>query len=282
MVMCSKFILGVAMLGLAWAPLQAQPAQGENAPARKGGRAYLGVGVDPTPENAKQAGLIVREVEPGGPAAKAGIKTGDLIVKVDGKDLRDFQALASMVAQHKPGDQVTLSVWRDGKSNDIKATLQERPRQTREDGEGRPPRLLPAFLGVESMPINEKTKEKFGVTAEKGAIVAEIFPGTPAAKAGLKRGDVITRVAGQEVDDPMQLRQAVQKAPTGKDITITVVRGKEEKEMKARLSEFPEGPMVPPFGPGIRNFEGPDRISQLERRIEELEKRIRELEGKKK
>ncbi len=280
--MCSRFWLGLALLGFLGAPLQAQQAQEEDAPAKKGGRAYLGVGVDPTPENAKQAGLIVREVEPDGPAAKAGLKNGDLIVKVDGKELKDFRALASTVAQHKPGDQLTLSVMREGKSNDIKVTLRERPRQAREEGEVRPPRLSPTFLGVELMPVNEKTREEFGVTAEKGAIVAAIFPGTPAAKAGLKRGDVITRVAGQEVDDPMQLRQAVQKAPAGKGITITVVRGKEEKELKTRLGEFPEGPIVPPFGPGIRNFESPDRINQLERRIEELEKRIRELEGKKK
>src|SRR5437868_1525754 len=113
MVMCRKLLLAMGVFGLALLPLAAQES---DEPAKGRGRAFIGVGVEPISENAERPGLMVREVEPEGPAAKAGIKQGDILLKVGGKELKDFQNLVSMIAEHKPGDQVTLSVMRDGKT----------------------------------------------------------------------------------------------------------------------------------------------------------------------
>src|SRR5205814_1197708 len=105
----------------------------------------------------------------------------------------------------------------------------------------------------------------------------EVMPGTPAAKAGLQRGDVITAVAGQAVSDPRALREAIHRAEAGKEISLTVQRGREKKEIKARLEELPvEGISMlplpfPPIGgtvnPGSLN--AVEKVSELERKVQD-------------
>ena len=86
---------------------------------------YLGVGMtDPT---SGRAGALVQEVQPNSPAAKAGLRVGDLVVAIDGKAVESYDELASQIRSHKPGDKVTLKVVRDGSETDVSATLAQRP-----------------------------------------------------------------------------------------------------------------------------------------------------------
>jgi S1-C subfamily serine protease len=276
-------VLGLALLGLAWAsaPAQAQP------PARPP-RVALGVMVEPT-RDADRAGLVVRQVEPDSPAAKAGLRAGDTITKVEDKEVKDFEGLVNTLARHKPGDSLTFQVLRDGKEQDLKVTLGERPALL-PGPRSEPAERRAAFLGVQTQRLTPELRDRLGLGADAGVIVTDVVANTPAAKAGLKPDDVITAVDGKNITDPAQLREAIQRAGAGKQVTLSLVRGKEKQEVKAELQEAPSdvglGPRpmpLPGFPPGEfpgPAFDGQRHVQRLERRIEELEKRVRELEQK--
>jgi len=129
-----------------------------------------------------------------------------------------------------------------------------------------------------------------GVTANEGVVVADVLPDSPAARAGLKRDDVIVRVGDQGITDPSELRDVIQKLGAGKEVKISVLRGKEKREVTARLDESPvEGitpfpfPVPLPGGGGGRAvvpsiLGSAERVRELEQKVNDLEKRIQELE----
>jgi serine protease Do len=278
------------MLAVLSSLLPAAPAWAqapENPP-----RPTLGLFVEPAPPDAAKPGVVVRDVVPGGPAAKAGLKRGDVIVKAGDQAVRDFDALVNTLAQHKPGDKLSFEVSRDGKSEAVTVTLgaSQAPQVPRPGAPARP--RGQAFLGVQTQPLTPDVKDRLGVAADKGVLVTAVVPNTPAAKAGLKAEDVITRFDGKDVADPEQLKAAVNQAGPGKKVTLGVVRGKEKKEFTTQLEEAPGDIFLNPRGPfgGAGGFPEPrlpggiaprpQRMEQLERRIDELERRLRELEQK--
>jgi S1-C subfamily serine protease len=277
--MRSKVLFGIALIGLLLAATLA------NAQAAERPRASLGVTIDPSRRGPEQVGIVVGEVTADGPAAKAGLKNGDVIVKVEGKPVNDFESLVNILANHKPGDKLSVQVRRGGKEEDLSVTLGERlARRPRAPG-GR----TTAFLGVQTQPLTPELKSRFNTTADKGTIITEVVPNSPAARAGLQPGDVIARLDGKDISTPEELREAVHGAGPGKEVTVQVQRGADKKELKAKLEEtpgdvgfgvpipFPDG--RPPLG---RFPPVPDRqrIQQLEQRIEQLEKRVRDLEAR--
>jgi len=145
------------------------------------------------------------------------------------------------------------------------------------------PERTGAFLGVQTQPLTPQIKEKLNVTTDAGVVVTEVLPDTPAAKAGLKRDDIIVSFAGKAVSNPKELRDAVHAAGVGKDVSLSIMRGREKKELHVRLEESPvDGLSIFPtpfdgkLAPSI--LEAVERASHLERRVQELEKRVRELE----
>lgn len=123
----------------------------EGAPARRG---YLGVGlVELTPELRTHfgvpddAGVMVSNVEDGSPADKAGIKVGDILTSIDGKDVKSSWDLRSQVRELKEGEQVPLQVWRDGKAQNVSATIAMRERPELDMG----PMLMRGVLGTDGM-----------------------------------------------------------------------------------------------------------------------------------
>jgi S1-C subfamily serine protease len=228
-------------------------------------------------------GVVVHSVSLDGPAAKAGLKGGDKIVKADGKDVKNFDDLKTLVAGHKPGDKLALVVVRDGKEQGLTVTL----------GEGPSAAKGAVYLGVLSQPLTPELKEHLGVAADKGALVARVLPNSPAAKAGLSEEDVITHVGDMAVSNPEQLREAVRKVGAGKEVVLKVVRGAKKMDVKARLEEAPAGVGALPNGlrgmpEGFENIPGEFRpflfgtpqASELQKKLQELENRVRELEQK--
>lgn len=263
--MAARWLPVLALVGLFWHASLA-PAQAPERPRRP----YLGVLAEAVPGGTERAGVRVRDVAPGSPAAEAGLKRGDEIVKVGNKKVENFEGLANALTQHKPGDKVPLEVVRDGKEQTLTVTLGERPRAAQP---AQPPRRrATAFLGVETRPLTPEEKTRLGVSVDSGAEVMEVAPGTPAAAAGLQRGDVITSLDGKAVSNPEALREAVRQAGAGKEVTVQAARGKETKEFKAKLEESPADFFTPlPF---------PEGRGSLERRLERLERRVQELETK--
>ena len=275
---------GLALVAALVLPLSLSAAEAKFA------KPYLGIGVEAQGKDGDPSGVVLSEVNPDGPAGKAGLKKSDRIVMADGKEVKTFKDLTKALATHKPGDKVDFKVMRDGKEQTLSVTLGERPRAF---GILRPGTRKPhVFLGVQSQPLTAELKEHLGLKTDKGALVTKVMPDSPAARAGLKEEDVITQVDKTAVNNPEELRDAVAKAAPGKEVVLKVMRGKEEMELKAKLAEAPasadfrEGQFELPDGfgrfPGnpMPLFRDMDKVPALEKKIQELEKRVRELEQK--
>ena len=248
-------------------------------------RGFLGVTVAPADGG---RGVIIKDVTADSPAARAGLKVGDRVVKVGDQDVKDAEAFVKTVSARKPGDKLAMTVQRDGKEQTLTATLGERPGSVARQPELPllPPGGSPAFLGVNVQPLTAELRKQLKVDVEEGVVVTEVIPKSPAEKAGLKRDDVITAVGGHPVKGPEDLREQVQKAGPGKELTLAVARGGEKLTLKATPRAGAFGSFVVP---GDERFPFPEvgsmsdqgrRIRELERRVDELERRLKELEAK--
>ena len=174
-------------------------------------RGWLGVQIQPVTEDIAESlglkdakGAIVADVTQDSPALAAGIKQGDTILKIDGKDVADSRDLSRKVAGIKPGDTVAMDVIRDGKPLELKVkigTMPDDPKMaSAKDGgtEGDKSVSLSA-LGLKVGPAQDGA----------GVTVTEVAPDSPAAGLGLKAGDTILEVAGTEVHAPSDVRAAL-------------------------------------------------------------------------
>jgi len=269
----------VLLLVAAGLVASAQPPRDTDAP-----RGFLGILLGPAEQGAQ--GVLVRDVTPDSPAAKAGLKRGDRIVKLDDEDVRDVEKFLRTLAGKKPGDKLNLGIVRDGKEQSVAATVGERPAREAPAVPDAPGSRRPAFLGVQTQQLTPELKQRLNVEADAGVVVTEVVPSSPAATAGLKRDDVITAVNDQAVRSAADLRDAVQKAGPGKDVTLQVARGKEKQSLKATLREGNFGFFLTPGDDRFPTvdvesmFDQSRRIRELEQRVEELEKRLRERNKK--
>jgi serine protease Do len=164
-------------------------------------RGWLGVEVQPvTPAIAKafgapeSHGAVIADVTAGGPAAKSGLKRGDIVVDLDGMPVDDSRQLSLKIAQSAPGTTAKLRVLRDGKPQELTVTLGELP------SKAGPP--VPAndrgtgpHLGISVETLTPDLAHQFGVSSgTTGVVVSEVESGSAAAEAGLERGDVIQQV----------------------------------------------------------------------------------------
>ena len=169
--------------------------------------------------DADRGGATVREVTPDSPAAKAGLKPGDVVIKVGDTDVKDPEDLTAVVARHAPGEQLTFHVMREGMEQEFTVTLGQRTTARRAGGDATASEKAPGFLGVMTRPLTAGDREQLGVNADRGVVVAGVMPESPASKAGLKRGDVITAIDGKPVADPGEVRQTVHDAgPTRRSL----------------------------------------------------------------
>src|SRR6516225_9431752 len=186
----SVFMVPALSVLLLCGVLAAQPAQ--PAPSDSS-RPYIGVAVGQSAD--KDGGIVVREVAPDSPAAKAELKQGDVILKLNGESVKDAEAFVRSIAAKKPGEKVAVLIRRDGKEQTINATLAQRPgSQLLPAAPGEFPRLQrEAFLGVQVESLSADLRKK-NLKAEAGVVVTEVVPNSPAARAGLQTDDVITAV----------------------------------------------------------------------------------------
>jgi serine protease Do len=164
----------------------------------------------------KLAGALVSSVEKGGPASKAGLQPGDVILKIDGKEINQSAEVAAKVAEVKPGTSTTLQVWRNGTTQDVKVTVGELKDKTvasNNKGDGERGRL-----GLAVRPLTPEEQQQAEVNG--GVVVSDVSG--PAAKAGIQPGDVILSMNGTPVKSAEQLRELVAKA--GKHIALLVQR----------------------------------------------------------
>jgi serine protease Do len=156
----------------------------------------------------KPQGALVAAVEPKSPADKAGIKTGDIILGVDGRDVENSIELPRVIGDSRPGTQVKLKIWREGQTKEISASLGEMPAEKLAKADIETGKLNPSKLGVAVRPL---TQEERGQIDSEGGLLVEQAEG-PAARAGVQAGDVILAFNNQPVKSVDQLRRLVDKS----------------------------------------------------------------------
>ena len=154
-------------------------------------------------------GALVADVEPNGPAAKAGLKPGDVVTAVNGVAVDDPRALARQVAAIHPGSAATVAVQRDGAEQTLKMTAASLPDKMADASAAGEP-SSGAKLGLALAPINPAARESLGLGEDvKGAVIAGVRPNSPASEAGLRPGDVLTSVGNRQVSTPQEAVQAI-------------------------------------------------------------------------
>lgn len=203
-------------------------------------RGYLGIQIQPVTDDlaaslgiARNRGEFVQAVTPGGAAAAAGLQAGDVVVKIDGKEVTRDQNLSFIVANERPGARIPIEVIRNGKRLTVNATVGRRPSQEelaqqQFDPEGEPgtddglnaPQPPQAgqgatdqALGFTSIPLTAQIARQLGASeGTRGVVVTVVDPNSDAGQKGLRRGDIILSANYRDVAVPQDLAAAVQAA----------------------------------------------------------------------
>ena len=194
-------------------------------------RGFLGVVIQNlTPDLAKAMkvpgddpkGALVSDVQPDSPAAKAGIKPGDVIVKIDQTAVDDPRHLRLMVGSHVPGAEVALTVIRDGADLVTQVTLADIPGGDKDhDGKTTPTEAPKNDIGVQMDDVDRKLRRTYNLPDDlTGAVITDVKPGSKAEEAGLRPGQVITAVGHTQVADADEASAAIDK--TDGDLLLRV------------------------------------------------------------
>lgn len=206
-------------------------------------------------------GVAVEKVMENSPAAAAGIKEGDIIIRINGEEVTSTRKLSRLISEIAPDHQVRVTIARNGAEQDLTATIGKRPMPNFESGnftltapDGleklKELRKLPDFphgdvpkvftvpggrdrslvwragegrqIGVGVMPLGKQLADHFGV--QNGMMIDNVRENSPAAKAGLKAGDIITEIDGKAVKTQIDLIRGINEKKEG-DVTLTIIRG---------------------------------------------------------
>jgi serine protease Do len=202
-------------------------------------RGFLGVGIqDVTPDLANSVGLdgahgaLVTEPTEDGPAGKAGVKSGDVITAVDGQQVKDALDLSRIIANRAPDSAVTLDVWRDGKSQQIKVTLGtlNEATTTEDQNNQQPPQdqnaPAPTSVGLTLVPNSEG----------QGLLIQDIDPNSTAADKGFAVGDTILQVDNKDVSSVKDFEDAIKAVKDSGRGTALV---KEQRDGNTRFIGLP-------------------------------------------
>ena len=192
-------------------------------------RGWLGVMIQKiTPDLAESfslkdnKGALVGDVIPEGPAAKAGIKRGDVIVEFNGLKVKNMKQLPKIVAQTTPDTNVDVVVVRDGKSvvlNVHIAILKDGEQKLAQGGATEDP------LGMQGQDITPELAQSLKLDSEEGVLVSDVTAGQSAAEAGIKRGDVITEIDRQPVRNMSEYKRSLGAISKGRTVLFLIKRG---------------------------------------------------------
>ncbi|HEY8571641.1 Do family serine endopeptidase [Phenylobacterium sp.] len=187
----------------------------------------------------EQRGAIVSDLVAGGPSARAGLMSGDVITSVNGKNIKTNTDLTREVAKARPGDVLRLEILREGRRRTIEIRSGVRPAESElavnDNTPGARPRPTPAVpeaarttvLGLTLAPLDAATRTQLNVPAEvRGVLVTGVDQSSAAGETGLRRGDVIAQVNGRAVTSGQEVSAAVAAAKAAKreNVAIGVVR----------------------------------------------------------
>jgi len=203
-------------------------------------RGYLGVQIQnlgDQPGLAKSFGLsadkgvVITEVM-GAPARQAGLKPGDVVTAIEGKEVINTTDLSGRVAMIRPGTKAKFTIWRDGKPKEVEVTVGQQPKDFRTRVIGSVPRDAEPeeeaggkidTLGITVVPLNETNGKKYGWKGtEDGLLITEVEPRSEAAGLGLQPGDLIVQVQGKPAKSVEELRKLTTKQALAEGIQLMV------------------------------------------------------------
>jgi len=210
-------------------------------------------------------GVGVTQVIKDSPAEKAGLRKDDVILRLDGENVSSVRKLNRLVSELSPDQSVKVSISRGGSEQEVTATIGKRSNTMTQNLLGGEPRIFkwegpdlkgfkwetplnrnnfPNFnndggdmqfflnnsrrIGVSTMSLTKQLADYFGIANGKGALVTAVSEDGPAAKAGVKAGDVITAVDGEAVDSPGDISRVINRKKEG-DVTLTIIRNKSQQ-----------------------------------------------------
>ncbi|MET0285816.1 MAG: Do family serine endopeptidase [Polyangiales bacterium] len=184
-------------------------------------RSYIGVSYQPlTPELAsgfgvqRTRGALVTDLVPNGPAAKGGMRSGDIVLDINGREVKESRDLFRAVLAYPVGEKLSVTVLRDGQQQKLSVITAERP-DAREannapfGGNKRGTRAAPASTGVELVPVTPEIARRIDYKGPGGLVVADVASGSAADRAGLSRGDVIEEVNRKPAKDEKVVQDAI-------------------------------------------------------------------------
>jgi len=217
-------------------------------------------------------GVGVTQVVKDSPAEKAGLRKDDVILRIDGENVSSVRKLNRLVSELAPDQSVRVSFSRGGAEQEVTATVTKRlnqsfagdlfrgdPKMWKFEGpdmksfkwEAAPFNRGDLFdnggnfsfalgntrrIGVSTMELTKQLADYFGITSGKGVLVTSVTDDGPAAKAGVRAGDVITAIEGEEVDSPGDLSRVINRKKEG-DVTLTIIRNKSQQTIRVMPSE---------------------------------------------
>lgn len=217
-------------------------------------------------------GVGITRVIQGSPAEKAGLRKDDVILRLDGENITSVRKLNRLVSEIAPDQSVRVTVSRNGSEQELTATIGKRDNASNVQGlfrgeprvfnwEGNPKdfRFEGPFverfgfdlgkdgdltfllgnsrrIGVSTIALNKQLADYFGITGGKGALVTSVTEDSPAAKAGVKAGDVITAIDGEAVDSPGDISRVINRKKEG-DVTLTVIRNRSQQTIRVTPGE---------------------------------------------
>ncbi len=204
-------------------------------------RGYIGVSIQAIDETTAKAlgldrahGVFVQSLVDGGAAESAGLKEGDVILTIDGKEVNAANELQSYIARKHPGDEVVLSVFRDGKTSDRRVTLRSRKEdaqvvttkvEKRPDIENESGASKELVLDAVGMTVKALTaEEKKEAEVDRGIVVTDVKRYSEAFNRGIRQGDVIVDADKSPVSSPKELQSAITKRKSGDALMLRIKR----------------------------------------------------------
>ncbi len=193
-------------------------------------RGWIGVGIQDVDENLaksfnlkKAQGILVSEVQQGSPAEKAGLKQGDVILRLDEKILNNVNDLRNQISLLPPKTTIILQIIRDGKNKDVEITVGEQPADLSKTGIGSTSGLKQFGLSFQN--LTPDLAEQFGYKRDQGIIIKEVEPGGTAAMAGLRPGLLVDEVNKQRIHNLKELDKVLQQSSAPQRVLLRVRNG---------------------------------------------------------
>lgn len=198
-------------------------------------RGWLGVSIQPVDADLAQSlsldrpkGALVAEVTEASPAAKAGIQAGDVITRVNRKEMTDVRDVSRTVADLRPGTKADIVVWREGREKAIRADIAVFPEK-----------LEVATAEGEAGPSGEETTQSLGLALAKGddgVVVQSVDPASEAAEKGIQPGDIIVKVSGRDVKTPADVVEGVRQAKKADKASVLLLLRSQDQQRFVALA----------------------------------------------